>query len=72
VFERHDLALAKLGRNADYNREDVRRLAQGPGLDVAILQQRYRDELRWQLGNPAREDLTLELWIEMITELRGR
>ena len=71
VFERHDLALAKLGRNADYDREDVRRLAQGPGLDVAILEQRYRDELRWQLGNPAREDLTLELWIEMLTELRG-
>jgi hypothetical protein len=71
VFERHDLALAKLGRNQDYDREDVRRLAQGPGLDVAMLEQRYRDELRWQLGNPDREDLTLELWIEMITELRG-
>ena len=71
VFERHDLALAKLGRNQDYDREDVRRLAQGPGLDVAILEQRYRDELRWQLGNPDREDLTLELWIEMLTELRG-
>jgi len=71
VFERYDLALAKLGRNADHDREDVRRLAQGPGLDVAILEQRYRDELRWQLGNPAREDLTLELWIEMLTELRG-
>ena len=72
VFEKHDLALAKLGRNQDYDREDVRRLAQGPGLDVAILAQRYRDELRWQLGNPEREDLTLELWIEMIKELRSR
>ena len=71
VLERHDLALAKLGRNQDYDREDVRRLAQGPGLDVAILEQRYRDELRWQLGNPEREDLTLKLWIEMISELRG-
>jgi hypothetical protein len=71
VFERHDLALAKLGRNQDYDREDVRRLAQGPGLDVTILQQRYRDELRWQLGNPEREDLTLELWIEIISELRS-
>ncbi len=70
VFERHDLALAKLGRNQDYDREDIRRLAQGPGLDVAILEQRYRDELRGQLGNPERDDLTLELWTEMITELR--
>ena len=71
VFERHDLALAKLGRNQDFDREDVRRLAQGPGLDVGILEQRYRNELRWQLGNPEREDLTLELWMEMISELRS-
>jgi hypothetical protein len=72
VFEKHDLALAKLGRNQDFDREDVRRLAQGPGLDVAILEQRYRDELRWQLGNPEREDLTLKLWIEMISEVSNR
>lgn len=71
VFERHDLALAKLGRNQDYDREDVRRLAQGPGLEIAILEQRYRDELRFQLGNPERDDLTLKLWIEMIKELRN-
>src|SRR5918996_2415207 len=71
AFEKHDLALAKLVRNQDYDREDVRRLAQGPGLDVAILEQRYRDELRSQAGNPGRQDLTLELWIEMITELRN-
>src|SRR5918995_3541734 len=48
VFEKHDLALAKLGRNQDYDREDVRRLAEGPGLEATILEQRYRDELRWQ------------------------
>ena len=60
VFERHDLALAKLGRNQDYEREDVRRLAHGPGLDVALLEQRYRDELRRQLGNSEREDPTLK------------
>ena len=72
VFERHDLALAKLGRNQDYDREDVRRLAQGPRLDVAILEQRYRDEWRWQLENPEREDLTLELWLEMIKEVQQR
>ncbi len=40
-------------------------------LDIALLKQRYRDELRWQLGNPEREDLTLELWLEMISELRS-
>jgi len=56
VFEKHDLALAKIGRNQDCDREDVRRLAQGPGLEIAILEQRYRNELRWQLANPERED----------------
>jgi hypothetical protein len=50
VFEKYDLALAKLGRNQDYDRDDVRRLAQGPGLDAEILKQRYHEELRWQLG----------------------
>ncbi len=72
VFEKHDLALAKLGRNQDHDREDVRRLAAGPGLDVAILKERYGEELRWQLSNPEREDLTLELWTEMIKEVRHR
>ena len=28
-------------------------------------------ELRWQLGVPNREDLTLQLWLDMIREDRG-
>jgi hypothetical protein len=71
VFERHDLVLAKLCRNIDRDREDVVALVRGPGLDVEVLSQRYRDELRPKLGQPDREDLTLRLWIEMIEELRG-
>ena len=71
VFERHDLALAKLCRNIDRDREDVVALARGPGLDVNVLQQRYRKELRPKLGRPEREDLTLRLWIEIIEEIRG-
>ena len=63
--------LAKLCRNIDRDREDVAALARGPGLDVEVLNQRYRDELRPKLGRPDREDLTLRLWIEMIEELRG-
>ncbi len=72
AFERHDLALAKLGRNQDHDREDVKRLALGPGLDINVLKERYRDELRFQFGNPAREDLSLELWCEMIVEIQQR
>lgn len=72
AFERHDLVLAKLARNTDRDREDVVALARGPGLDTEVLRSRYRDELRPTLGRPAREDLTLELWIDMILEVRGQ
>lgn len=71
AFEPHDLVLAKLARNIDRDREDVRLLAKHPGLDPALLVQRYRDELRHQLGRPEREDLTLELWLEMIAEIQA-
>ena len=39
-------------------------------LDLEVLRQRYQKELRWQLGNPEREDFTLRLWIEAIEEER--
>ena len=68
-FERHDLALAKLERNSDRDREDVKRLAAGPGLDPATLKARYEKELRFQLGRLESGDLTLKLWIEMIQEV---
>lgn len=70
AFEPHDLVLAKLPRNIDRDREDVKRLAAGPGLDPSVLKQRYETELRYQLGRPEREDLTLDLWIEMIREVQ--
>jgi hypothetical protein len=69
AFEQHDLALAKLARNADHDREDVKRLAAGPGLDIQTLKDRYQRELRYQFCNPAREDLTLDLWLEMLGEV---
>jgi hypothetical protein len=71
AFEAHDLVLAKLARNIDRDREDVMRLAERPGLDPVLLTQRYHDELRYQLGRPEREDLTLKLWVEMIEEVRA-
>lgn len=39
---------------------------------LAVLQHRYEQELRPNLGNPEREDLTLKLWIEAIQEERGQ
>lgn len=72
ALERHDLLLAKLERNADRDREDLKRLALGPGLDVDLLRERYVNELRFQLGRPEREDLTLDLWLAIIQELGSR
>lgn len=79
VFERlrlfaldpYDLALSKLERNIERDRADVLFLARTIPFDLDILQERYRKELRWQLGNPEREDLTLKLWVEAIEEDRA-
>jgi hypothetical protein len=39
-------------------------------MDLSVLRSRYEKEMRPYLGNPAREDLTLQLWIDDIEELR--
>jgi len=70
ALDAYDLALAKLERNSQRDREDVFYLADRVPLDVKLLRQRYQEELRPYLGNPAREDLTLDLWVEAIEERR--
>lgn len=71
VFDPHDLALAKLERNQDHDRDDVKALALTQGLDVRTLRERYQTELRPYLGRPEREDLTLKFWEEMIKEVQA-
>jgi hypothetical protein len=61
ALDPHDLVLAKLTRNIDRDREDVKRLATRGLLDAHVLRSRYEKELRYQLGRPEREDLTLDL-----------
>lgn len=68
VLDPYDLALAKIERNTARDRQDVLFLARVVPFDLDVLRQRYHDELRFYLGNPDREDLTLNLWIEMIEE----
>lgn len=70
ALDPYDLALSKLERNIQRDRDDVKHLGRSVPLDLGILKERYEKELRWQLGNPAREDLTLKLWMEMIEEDR--
>jgi len=70
-LDAYDLALTKLARNIERDRNDVRYLARTVPLDLNLLRERYQSELRPYLGNPKREDLTLQLWIEAINEDRG-
>jgi hypothetical protein len=72
VLDPYDLALSKLERNAPHDREDVFYLARVVPLDLDVLGERYRLEMRPYLGAPAREDLSLQLWIDAITERRRR
>jgi hypothetical protein len=69
ALDPYDLALTKLRRNSQRDREDVLHLANAVPLDIGTLRARY-EEMRPCLGNPEREDLTLRLWIEAIQETR--
>ena len=71
AFDPYDLALAKLERNIQRDRDDVKHLARTVPLDPEVLRRRYEKELRPYLGNPEREDLTMRLWIEAIKEERN-
>ena len=71
ALDPYDLALAKIERNIERDRDDVRHLARVIPFDLDTLKQRYNDELRPYLAIPEREDLTLNLWIDMITEDRS-
>ncbi len=68
ALEAHDLALTKLERNIQRDREDVKHLARSGRITLETLRERYEGELRPHLANPAREDLTLRLWIDAIQE----
>jgi len=72
AFDPYDLALSKLERNEQVDRDDVRHLARTIPLDLGVLQDRYHREMRHCLGVPEREDLTLKLWIEAIEEERAK
>lgn len=71
ALDPYDLALSKLERNQDVDIEDAKYLARTVPLDVETLRQRYMHEVRPYLGNPEREDITLDLWVEAIQEERA-
>lgn len=67
----YDLALSKLERNSQKDRDDVFHLARTFPLDLKVLEERYQKEMRYKMGRPEREDNTLRLWIEIIQEERS-
>lgn len=72
AFDPYDIALAKLERNIQRDRDDVKHLARTIPFDLDVLRARYEKELRPLLANPDREDLTLRLWLEAIEEERSK
>jgi Nucleotidyltransferase of unknown function (DUF6036) len=63
-----DIALSKLERNADRDRDDVLRLARAGLVDAQTLKARYDEELRpYLLSRESWHDKTLDLWIEMLS-----
>ncbi len=61
----YDLILSKIERNSGKDRDDAEYLFKSQKLSSEILRDRYHTEMRINLGRPEREDLTLELWIEI-------
>lgn len=72
ALDPYDLVLTKLTRNSDRDRADLEYLATAVPLDATALRQRYTSEMRAYVGVPEREDLTLDLWIEIIQETLSR
>lgn len=70
ALDPYDLALSKLERNIERDRNDVKYLAAHVPLDLTKLKQRYEDEMRPYLSNESRHDLTMKLWLEMLEEDR--
>lgn len=71
LLDRYDLALSKLERNIDRDRDDVLLLSRAD-FDIAVLRKRYTSEVRpFVTGLTSWHDQTLDLWLEMIGETRS-
>lgn len=65
ALEAHDLALSKLERNFDKDRDDIRQLARAGHLRPEILYERYYKEVRPNLlSREDQHDATLRMWLE--------
>ena len=69
ALEPNDLALTKLERNSDVDRQDVLSLARARLVNARTLRERYEKEFRPNVVSAVEKlDLTMQLWLEMIAE----
>ena len=67
--EAHDLALMKLQRNIERDREDVKHLARVGLITSGELRDRYEKEMRPYIALPEqRTDPIIKFWVDMILE----
>ena len=65
ALDPYDLALSKLDRNAQVDRDDVKYLVRHVPLSRQVLQDRYEQELRpLFIGRVEQADATIKLWFE--------
>jgi hypothetical protein len=68
VPDPYDCILSKLERNGDIDVNDAEYLFRSQKLDAQVLRDRYENEFRtYVIGDVARHDTTLKLWIEIFT-----
>ncbi len=72
ALDPYDLALSKIERNSQRDRDDVKHLARVVPFDLELLRRRFENELKPYLAIPERESLTLQLWIDAIEEERAQ
>jgi len=72
ALDPYDVALMKLERNDRKDRDDVMHMALNLPLDVNVLKDRYAREFRLNVLNEERSTGTLELWVDMIKEMREK
>ena len=65
ALEAHDLALSKLERNFDKDRDDIKQLASAGHIKPNIINDRYYKEVRPNLlSRETEHDATLKMWLE--------
>jgi hypothetical protein len=71
ALDPYELGVIETGTQPTTGSRRRKAFGEDDSLRSCDMKERYQTELRLQLGNPEREDLTLRLWIEAIEEERN-